>query len=100
MFSLLIFRFREMEAFTAPSPSVLSPRGGGFYSSAIVGFCFWEAVASSAPLSSALVSGKRWLLQHRYRRLLSPGGGSSFSTAISGLVSLCSHGSFSVFLDL
>ncbi|KAF2562912.1 hypothetical protein F2Q70_00018930 [Brassica cretica] len=37
--------------------------------------CFWEEVAFSAPSSSALGTGRRWLLQHRHRRLLLPGGG-------------------------
>ncbi|KAF3486849.1 hypothetical protein F2Q69_00055357 [Brassica cretica] len=35
----------SVEALTAPSPPALFPRGRGFHSSAIVGFCFWEAVA-------------------------------------------------------
>ncbi|KAF3607234.1 hypothetical protein DY000_02049078 [Brassica cretica] len=37
--------------------------------------------ASSSPVS---VSGRRWLFQHRERRLLFPGGGGSLSTASAG----------------
>ena len=48
-----------MEALTAPSPPALFPRGRGFHSSAIVGFCFREAVALSVPLSPACVSRGR-----------------------------------------
>ena len=54
---LVVLRFREVEALTVPSPPTLFPRGRGFHSSAIVGFCFREAVALSVPLSSAFVPG-------------------------------------------
>ncbi|KAF3584385.1 hypothetical protein F2Q69_00030532 [Brassica cretica] len=37
--------------------------------------------ASSSPVS---VSGRRWLFQHRDRRLLFPGGGGSLSIASAG----------------
>ncbi|KAF2602805.1 hypothetical protein F2Q70_00026737 [Brassica cretica] len=46
--------------------------------------CFWKGVASSAPSSPVLVTGRRWLLQHRYRRLLLPGGGGFLSIAGAG----------------
>ncbi|KAJ4916556.1 Uncharacterized protein Rs2_02106 [Raphanus sativus] len=58
MFSLSFLRFWEVEASTAPSPPALTPGDGSFYSSAIVGSCFREAVAYSALLSSALVLGR------------------------------------------
>lgn len=49
-------------------PIWLSGRDG-FLSIFFADFCFRETVASSAALSSAYVSGRRWLLQYRYRRL-------------------------------
>ncbi|WZZ39569.1 hypothetical protein YC2023_035828 [Brassica napus] len=47
--------------------------------------CFWEGVAFSAPFSPALGTGRRWLLQHRHRRLLLPGGGGFRSIVGTGV---------------
>ncbi|KAF3532769.1 hypothetical protein DY000_02038307 [Brassica cretica] len=43
-----------------------------------------EVMAFSASSSPISVSGRRWLLQHRDRRLLVPGSGGSLSTASAG----------------
>ncbi|KAG5400323.1 hypothetical protein IGI04_014930 [Brassica rapa subsp. trilocularis] len=43
-----------------------------------------EVMAFSTSSSPVSVSGRRWLLQHRDRRLLFPGGGGSLSTASAG----------------
>ena len=43
-----------------------------------------EVMAFSASSSPISVSGRRWLLQHRDRWLLVPGGGGSLSTASAG----------------
>nr|VDC95685.1 unnamed protein product [Brassica oleracea] len=56
------------------------------FSTVVVRLCFWEVVAFSAPSSTAFVSGRRWLLQHRYRRLLLPGGGGFLSIASAGFL--------------
>ncbi|WZZ52374.1 hypothetical protein YC2023_052481 [Brassica napus] len=42
---------------------------GGFFSTFFAGFGYREAVAPSASLSPASASGRRWLPQHRWRRL-------------------------------
>ncbi|KAF3535467.1 hypothetical protein F2Q69_00025371 [Brassica cretica] len=47
--------------------------------------CFWEGVVFSAPSSPALGTGRRWLLQHRHRRLLLPGGGGFRTIAGTGV---------------
>ena len=43
-----------------------------------------EVMAFSASSSPVSVSGSRWLLQHRDRRLLFSGGGGSLITASAG----------------
>ena len=42
---------------------------GGFFNTFFAGFGYREAVAPSASLSPASASGRRWLPQHRWRRL-------------------------------